>query len=135
MDYIHRVLEGNPSICVHKECRQTYTRPSSIAASKGSTDVPNPCHQPVSLRSSENLFDYKTNCVSCGKPITEIGTKTPKQRRMDVRLASTLEVRESLLKTSESRNDKWGEKVKAHLLSVSDLVAPEARYHVKCLFF
>lgn len=28
-----------------------------------------------------------------------------------------------------------GEKVKARLLSVSDLVAPEARYHVKCYAF
>lgn len=122
-DCVHERLEGKTSVRVHKVCRQNYTRPSSIKSAIASSQSPEASLP--SLRSLGENFDYKTNCFICGNTAV-IDSKTELHRRKEIRMVATLEIKDNLLQIRE-RNDEWGEKVKARLLSVSDLVAPEAR--------
>lgn len=119
-------------ITVHKLCRQKYTRPSSIRAAKKQKETcetsPSACSV---LRSSEEEFDLKKDCFVCGKPAMS-DSKCPKHRRKPVHLVSALEIRESVMSKCDERYDDLGKTVKCRLLNVSNLVAPEARYHKYC---
>lgn len=133
-DGLHESLEGKSSVRVHKSCRQNYTRPSSIKAATASPPCPAVCIPSTSspvLRSLGDNFDYKTNCFFCGEKAI-VDSKIPLYRRKKFRMVATLEIKNSLLQKCEDRRDEWGDQVKARLLNVSDLVAPEARYHKNC---
>lgn len=131
-DGVHKKIEGKQSIKVHKKCRKDYTRPSSIAAAVLSSKVSDTFLPSTSTRQSVGEeFDFKTNCFICGNSAL-VTSKTPADRRKDIRVVATLEIKKSFLEKCDERGDGWGEKVKARLLNVSDLVAPEARYHKAC---
>lgn len=134
-DGIHEKLEGKTEIRVHSECRHNYTRDTSIKAAVAARK-----HEDISwgastsstaLRSTCQKFDFITNCFICGNKAL-VDLKTVLHRRENVHKVETLKMKQSFLKKCDDRNDDWGERVKARLLSVSDLVAAEARYHRNC---
>ncbi|XP_063235988.1 uncharacterized protein LOC134538524 [Bacillus rossius redtenbacheri] len=132
-DNLHEKLEGKTNVRVHSVCRQNYTRPTSIKAAIAltqSSDVQLPTSS-CYLRSSEEKFDFKSNCFICGKTAI-VDLKVPLERRVGIHQITTLEIKENFLRKCDERNDEWSERVRARLLSVNDLVSPEARYHRNC---
>ena len=84
----------------------------------------------VSTRKSVDSFNWKVDCLFCGKPF--IADKKHPERRL-VFNVTFLHYRETILKYySNRRNDKWSEDVKRRVLSCNDLVHEEARYHDDC---
>lgn len=133
-DRLHEKIEGRKSVEVHKVCRQNYTRPTSIKAATASLHRPDEALTSTSIPILRNLgdtFDFKTNCFICGQRAV-IDLKAPLSRRKEIRLVATLDIQTNLLHKCDERNDEWGERVRTIMLSVSDLVAPEARYHKQC---
>ncbi|GBM14361.1 hypothetical protein AVEN_16901-1 [Araneus ventricosus] len=60
--------ERKTKITVHKSCRQKYTRPSSIWDSIKQKETSESASTTSSvLRSSEEKFDFKSDCFICGK--------------------------------------------------------------------
>ena len=56
------------------------------------------------------------------------------RERQPFRMVETVAVIDSFNNVAESRKDKWGDEVfiRLQVLSVGDLFAAEARYHVAC---
>lgn len=131
-DGLHERLGWTTALIVHRVCRLKYTRPSTIKAAtkQRETDQTAPSTS-ATLRALEEKFDFKKDCFICGKPAV-VDSKRPYYRRKPVHLVSALEIKENVIEKCNERNDSWGEKVKLRLLSFSDLVAPEARYHKYC---
>ncbi|GBM47820.1 hypothetical protein AVEN_193703-1 [Araneus ventricosus] len=98
--------ERKTKITVHKSCRQKYTRPSSICASikQKETSESAPTTSSV-LRSSEEKFDFKSDCFICGKAAV-VDSKYPLHRRKPVHFVSTLEIRDNII--AKSRAYIWG---------------------------
>jgi hypothetical protein len=136
-DGLSEKLKDQQKITVHKKCRLNYIRPTTVLATIRKSEIPSinlpstSSLPPVALRSTEEPFDFKSDCFLCGKN-AKIDTKSPSDRRKPIHLVTTIEIRENILKRCDEREDEWGERVKTRLLSVSDLVAPEARYHKYC---
>lgn len=63
-DDLYRVLENNQSVTVHEKCRKDYTRRGNI----NSVLCPIDNNQSiVTLRRSVDHFDFKHDCLFCGK--------------------------------------------------------------------
>lgn len=132
-DGLNIKLEGKTSICVHVICRQNYTRPTTIKASTASGKPSTSADSTLlpTLRSTECKFYFKTCCFLCGKDAIR-QTKLSSERRRSVHNVSTLETKQSILTQCGVRKDDWAESVKARILNVNDLIAPEAIYHGDC---
>lgn len=85
------------------------------------------------LRSSTSKFDIKNDCLFCGEEasIRKETKKEMKYRRV-VHQVETISFQNTLLNRAQERNDEWGEKVCARVLSVKDLIAAEAKFHHPC---
>lgn len=129
-------LRGITSLLIHKACRKRYTRPQSIAADakRQAASTSSQPHETASLRSSsEQPFDFKTNCFLCAKPADPEKWKREKlSGRRIVYSVRTVCVQEQCINAGRARNDKWGEEVVQRLFSIIDLVAEEAVYHNDC---
>ena len=68
---IYEKLNGRASVEVHEDCRKNYTRQSTIEAVCKSSQLPSEplLYSPVKkkLRTSEEIFEYKTHCLIYGK--------------------------------------------------------------------
>jgi hypothetical protein len=111
-------------VFVHKNCRKKYT---DKRTSSGTTDEE--CQQQPAtktLRSSLSQFDYKTQCVFCGK----IAVKDIKHPDRDL----VFEVRALQTRyTIKKHCDRLGEVADDVRIRLNvDLVAEEARYHDSC---
>ena len=117
---------------IHTKCRKDYTRPSSIDASQRRNDVV-VTTTPTSktLRSCVSQFDFKNDCLFCGETTCD-DVKLPAKRRKSLSQVETIEFRESVLKHSTERNDKWGDSVTARVQNCIDLIAVGAMYHREC---
>lgn len=76
-------------------------------------------------------FDFKTRCFYCGN-FCKLDKKHPDRNKfVEVRTIST-NIHKQTLDISRTRKDKTAKDVETRLITVSDLVAAEARYHVAC---
>lgn len=102
------------SVTIHEQCRKTYTRKSSIAASKkrqlegqeASTSSANPSR--IRSRVRETAFCFKEQCLFCGLQLNKEYGKT------------------------NSAVDATAEAVLARVEFEHDLVACQAKYHHDC---
>jgi hypothetical protein len=112
-DGLHEKLQGKTSVRVHKKCRQNYTRPSSVKAATTTflegPDVSLSSSSSPYLRKFEEKFDYKTMCFICGKTTT-IDSKTALDRRKEIRVVATLEIKDNVLKKNVTSEMTNGEK-------------------------
>lgn len=88
-------------------------------------------HSTISEKYLEDRFDFKRDCLLC-KNNAVYDPKYPSRHRTQIHEESTIEIKQTIIKACDDRNDEWGCKVKARLLDVIDLVAAEARYHCPC---
>jgi hypothetical protein len=78
------------------------------------------------LRCIVTPFNWKSHCLLCGVIVD------PRNNKSERRRVETLESRESLLKTCDSRDYELALNIKSRLLMCCDLVAAEAIYHNAC---
>ena len=120
---------------VHKECRRSFCRPSSIRKAKRSDEEANHAgtDTPRLLRPRDSLtnrqFDFKTDCFLCGNEIDE---ELERRRSRQVCRVRTLDIQKAVLSACEERGDAWAETVRARALHVHDLPAADAIYHHTC---
>lgn len=118
-------IQTVPGQVVHQECRRVYCNPIKVAQSIRDTHRPGPS---VSLRSAEEAFNFKADCLFCG---TKVNFDNRKQQG-DVHSITLTESKDSLLQKCSTRNDAWADTVRARLLIVCDLPAADAVYHQVC---
>ena len=120
--------KNNIKTYTHKNCR-TKLRNQSRPTKRKSSGDPAP-------RSSKRLrgvvFDFKKSCFYCEKPC-QYDERHPDRfkRYWEVRTVET-DIHKETLDLCKLRNDEYAMNIQRRLLSVKDLVAPEARYHVSC---
>lgn len=119
-----------PGEKVHKDCRKTYCNPHQVAKDTREENSQDPCAsgERYALRSSEEVFSFKTDCFFCGKP-AKVGRK---RKRQDVVQVKTVGLKNTVLATCNERADSWSDTVKARILHVHDLHAADAVYHQTC---
>lgn len=136
---LSKQLEGLTSVEVHEKCRKDYTRENSITAdvkSSQSSSVNPTSYSPVKkkLRTSDELFSYKTHCLICGMVCSEEFEKKLSQERRDmIHNVETFELKNTLLSQCLKLNDEAAKTIARRVTGVLCLVAHEARYHEKCL--
>ncbi|GBN00568.1 hypothetical protein AVEN_61337-1, partial [Araneus ventricosus] len=109
-----------------------YTRPSSVRAPTKQKETSETAPKTsFVLRNSEEKFDIKNDCFICVKPAV-VDSKYPLHRRKPVHFVSTLEIRDNIIAKCNELCDDLEKRVTCRLLNVSDLVAPETRYHKYC---
>ena len=124
-DGIHTV----PGQMVHIECRRKYCNADQIAmVVRQEQPQPSTSRDRHILRSSEEGFSFKTDCIFCGRLI-KLGRKRKKQKVVQVK---TIEFKDTIMATCRERADDWSDKVKARILHVHDLHAADAVYHQTC---
>ena len=124
-DIIHTV----PGQMVHIECRRKYCKADQIAmVVRQEQPQPSTSRDRHILRSSEEGFSFKTDCIFCGRLI-KLGRKRKKQEVVQVK---TIEFKDTIMATCRERADDWSDKVKARILHVHDLHAADAVYHQTC---
>ena len=113
--------EDPTTVYVHHKCRRAFNDDRKKEPDK----------EPKRLRSSSgkgNCFEWKTCCYICGKSVDIARHKD----RDQIRLASTIELRENMIECAQERKDELGRVVLERLESCIDLVATDALYHLDC---
>ncbi|CAH2237338.1 jg3546 [Pararge aegeria aegeria] len=131
-------LRSQKSVTIHVDCRKSYTRKTSISASKrqreeeqASTSKVSPPH--TRARISESSFCFKNNCLFCGDEADEEAEKKKvKIYRRKIHKVSTLTFKDSILKLAKDRSDDVSKAVFARINFQYDLVAADAKYHDSC---
>ena len=116
----------NTHVLVHENCRKLFNDKHKLTTVN--TKDTN------GTRKSTSLFNWKENYFSCNQHCIE-DYKNPSRR--DWHLASTLEIRESVILACQSRletdsKDEWALHVQKRFLDCIDFVAVEARYYATC---
>ena len=133
--------DQNFTISFHKNCVSRYTSKTNLSHRRSTLeDAGNDKPAKKRLRHSEELFDFKTNCLYCGEACdVDKNVKNPSRWRPSYMVRSTHSEHESqpytefILSKCKERADEWSEEVQLRLQgALSDLHAAEARYHVDC---
>ena len=85
-----------------------------------------------SIRSTEKNFNFKKHCFYCTK-VCEYDDKHPGQNEFECVQTMDLGILKTTLTIYWPQNDKYWKVIKMSLLSVSDVVVVEAKYHKLCL--
>ena len=139
---IRRIEDSNDLILCHKNCISTYCSKEHITrhlkrqtlANSSSCDP-----RPKRLRCNENKFDFKENCIFCGKACVVQRDKRNPSRWREAYLCRTADRRgkesfkSAILRHVQQRNDTWSVDVAMRVNSaLSDLHAADGRYHKDC---
>ena len=115
-------------VLVHKKCHRDFTDiKRGFKSYESSSDVKVPC--PKKLRSQESQFNWKDDCMFCGK----WALVHPHHPEVIVHTVTTMPLRSKLMECCLKRDDAWGSEVMNHLHWCIHLVAAEAVYHDHCL--
>ncbi|XP_065911780.1 uncharacterized protein [Dysidea avara] len=114
-------------VLVHKHCRRDYTNQRRATCSRNIEEDQLP--QAKRLRSSMSSFNWKENCMLCGKNI-KFDARHPE--RSKIHNVTTLTMHDNLLECCDKRGDEWASEVQKRLHGCFDLVAAEAIYHSNC---
>ena len=122
-DHLTKIPIG--TVLVHQNCRRDFTDHKRGRNTEAEAEVV--C--PKRLRSSFVPFNWKEDCMLCGKSAA-VDTRHPNRRQ--VLTVTTLPIRGKLLKCCDKRGDLWASVVNTRLHGCIDLVASEAVYHHQC---
>ena len=127
--YLNQCISGDPieAVLVHPNCRRDFTDKKRIQLHSDVEDLEIPGAK--RLRSSSLPFNWKEDCMLCGKPAI-FDTRHPERQR--VYKVSTIPMRCNLLECCQERGDLWASEVEKRLQGCIDLVAAEAGYHHSC---
>ena len=114
------------STFTHVSCR-TKLRTQTLPAKKGSPSTV----ESTSKRLCEGSFNFKSQCFYCGTECIFDKKHPDRNKFIEVRTIST-NIHKQTLAICEARDDVTSKTVETRLLSVNDLVAAEARYHISC---
>lgn len=131
-DEKHIVFELLGKVPLHKSCRKNYTRRSSIISANKENIRPSSPQSNTLLRSEAKRFNFRSDCLFCGKTASVPDSKLPKNRRLDVCNVATLEFHAKVLSVCKQRSDEWGNDVYLRIANTIDLVAEKCRYHKDC---
>ena len=93
-------------VLVHKKCRRDFTDiKSGFKSYESSSDVELPC--PKRLRAQESRFNWKNDCIFCGKQ----ALVDPRHPDVIMHTVTTLPLRSKLMECCLKRNDGWGSEV------------------------
>ena len=84
--------------------------------------------KPKNRRSQTCSFDYRLNCIFCGKPDKYEGRKQDHKLRQ----IRTLNFKKNVMDVCDRRKDSWSELVRGRIEYVQDLPAADAVYHEQC---
>lgn len=130
LSYLNQCVSTNPVevVLVHPKCRRDFTDQKRLGLHSEIVDGELP--RAKRLRSCFSSFNWKEDCMLCGKSAV-VDSRHPKRQR--VYKVSTIPMRCNLLKCCREREDQWASEVENRLQGCIDLVAAEAVYHDKCL--
>ena len=111
---------------IHNSCR---TELRNLSRRKRQPDETS--NKRKSLRLENESFDFKTQCFYCDKTCI-LDPKHPDRNKFEYVRTKDTGIYKKTLEICENRNDETSRKIERHLLSVNDLIAAEARYHVSC---
>ena len=119
--------ENRKTTYVHNSCRTKLKNQARPNKRKSTCD-----DQPSSSKwISEGTFDFKTKCFFCENSCIFDKKYPDRNKFTEVRTILT-NLYKQTLDICKTRNDDIAKAIKTRLVSVSDLVAAEARYHVAC---
>lgn len=107
-----------PGQVVHTACRKQYLDRHAIRSSSCGTK-----ESGATLRSGDELFTFRSDCLYCGTPTRENQVCYP---------VTTKAYQDTLLKECDTRDDDWSQTVRTRIISVLDLPAADAVYHQTC---
>jgi len=131
-------METKSPLRLHTTCRKNYSRPSSIQACASKTAGDSRSHENSEadtsrLCSSLRAFDFKVDCLFCGKEASmRVETKKETKYRKTICEVRTITFRDRIRCRAIERNDEWGEAVMRRVDSAIDLVASGGKYHKTC---
>ena len=88
----------------------------------------------ISVRSEHSSFDFKRQCFYCER-VCIYDEKHPDRNRFEEVRTKGTGVHKTTLELCRSRDDKIAESIYARLVNINDLLAVEARYHVRCTVY
>ena len=112
---------------VHLKCRRIYCNPQQISKAIRPEKL-NQKDMKRTLRSNEDIFNFKTHCFYCGQLTKHKG----KRKAFDIVNVRTVELKDTILAVCEERMDVWTDAVKKRIMHVHDLHAADAVYHQIC---
>ena len=121
----------NIQVRIHRDCqRGVYnTMKKSAGTLRMQEEAEAGLPKPTTTRSRFQSFDWTTQCMFCE---TQCTTDERHPDRQHWRKVQVLSMRENLLSICDSRSDDCAQRLKRRLLTCTDLVAAEARYHCDC---
>ena len=130
------------SVELHKNCYCTFTSKEHIKRflarkrKEGSVDSEEP--PTARVRRSQVLeFDFKDQCLFCGKVFKSLDPKHPDRWEKVIQcerkgVQDALPFKDAVLQYCKDRSDGWSREVSMRCHGVHDLSAAEAQYHVRC---
>ena len=126
--------KSSNSAKIHRSCQKNAT--NDLSRKKKADDAQNAIaakKAKVETRSSVSAFDWKVNCLYCGSPCIKVSHDPKHPDRADCHRGEYKVFRDVLLKKCKSLdNDDQAREIERRLLSCSDLIAAEGRYHENC---
>ena len=125
-------LSSDPAVVnIHEDCRREYqyVAAQQLKRCASANDVTDDAGNVKFLRSSIESFEWKQNCVLCGKSAV-VDRKHPD--RSSVHIVKSDQIMHNMLRICDERCDEWAFEVQGRLLTCGDLHAADARYHKKC---
>ena len=123
--------ENASEVKIHRSCQKAMSNEMQKRLQSEKSGVPPAKKAKIMTRSSLDHFDWKTNCLFCGKTCI-IDEKHPEKGK-DVHHAKYKEYCDIVLKQCKEIDDEQARLTEHRVRIISDFVAKEARYHNTCL--
>ena len=118
-----------PPVKYHRSCQRNMWN-DTYKDERDEAEAPTVKKSKTATRSSLDQFDWKTNCMFCGKTC-KIDEKHP-ERVHDVHRCEYKGYRDVVLEQCQLIDDEEARVIGHRVRSCSDFVAAEARYHTSC---
>ena len=116
---------------IHRSCQKTAS--NHLRKRKAAIANENTAQKPKKVtRLSVPKFDWKENCFFCTKPCNDGASDAKHPDRADMSRCEYKEFRDTVLQKCQGMDDVEAREIERRVLSCSDFVAAEARYHERC---
>ncbi|KAE8747077.1 hypothetical protein FOCC_FOCC006215, partial [Frankliniella occidentalis] len=126
-DKVDTKVVAGVKILVHPACRKNYTSHLKERSEEKENNVP------VKRRSSSTFFDFKCQCLYCGRDLKPcFGSKTPERDRAKICSVTSADAKTKILERAQAVGGDQGDAVICRISCVLDLQAVNCRYHLDC---